>query len=95
MPGRAHLAVMCRNNGLGSGIARACAALGVGLQVGSPATKRLAGLQAEQVQQAGLKRGTPAARRRRKFCKGRRFKQHEQSAVTETYKNDSRNYRVK
>ncbi|CAK8684280.1 unnamed protein product [Clavelina lepadiformis] len=67
MPGRAHLAVMCRNNGLGSGIARACAVSGVGLQVGCPATKRLAGQQTEQVL-AGLKRDTPAARRRRKFC---------------------------
>ncbi|CAK8686936.1 unnamed protein product [Clavelina lepadiformis] len=47
---------------------RASVASGVGLQVGFPATKRLAGLQADQVQ-AGLKRDTPAARLRRKFCK--------------------------
>ncbi|CAK8676291.1 unnamed protein product, partial [Clavelina lepadiformis] len=47
---------------------RASVASGVGLQVGCPATKRLAGLQTDQVQ-AGLKRDPPAARLRRKFCK--------------------------
>ena len=62
----------------------ACDVSGIPLQKGSPATKRMAALQASDMQ-LELKRNTPVARRRRKFCKGMRFKQHElDGTVVET-----------
>ncbi|XP_076809901.1 uncharacterized protein LOC143452731 [Clavelina lepadiformis] len=92
IPGRLHLAVLCRNNGFGSGVAMACNVSGIPLQNGSPATKRMAGFQASDTQLL-LKRKTPVARQRRKFCKGRRFKQHDLGGtVVETYKNNPKNY---